>query len=84
MRGVGGVRSPKPSPKTDGLPYQRLWTDLKGSALLQCRLLIPLGSREPDECCLGSIFPSQHRSAQVKSKRRGQAGNCLLRPRPRS
>ena len=38
-------QSPKQTPRTDGLPYQRPWTDLNWSARLRCRLLSPLGPR---------------------------------------
>ena len=59
-------RSPKPQLKTDGPPYQRLWTYLNWSALLQCRLLFPLESRWPSSRYLGLIFTSQRYSAQVR------------------
>ena len=54
----------KQSPKTDGQPYRRPWTDLNWSARLPCRLLSPLGPRESSADCPGSIFPSQQRSAR--------------------
>ena len=62
-------QSPKQSPKTDGQPYRRPWTDLNWSARLQCRLLSPLGPHESSAGCPGSIFPSQQRSVRGRSDR---------------
>ena len=70
--------------KTDGLPCRRPWPDINWSALLQCSLFLPLGSRAPDATCLRSIFPSQLSSLQVRSDRWWLSVNSLLRTGPKS
>ena len=80
----GSKARTKLSPKIDGQPCQRIWTDLNWSAQLQCRLLTPLGPREPNSDCLVSIFPSRRSSTHVWLDRWWQSANGSLRPGPKS